>query len=118
MIAWLAALVSLACGGEQKGATDKDPTAAAAAPAATAFSASPLTPDPAASRHRRALSDAVGNYFKPAEVHAKPGDVVRYTLKSAWTTCISSPTRTAAARAIRSRPATCSNCPGSRSTLR
>jgi plastocyanin len=82
MIAWLAALLAVACGGEQKGAPEKAPTSAAAAPAGSAFSASPLTPDPGGKVVTVELySDAVGNYFKPADVHARPGDVIRYTLK-------------------------------------
>ena len=78
-----AGLLSLAaCGGEQKAATEKAPPTAAAAPAALAFSASPLTPDPGGKIVTVELySDAIGNYFKPSEVHAKPGDVIRYTLK-------------------------------------
>ena len=77
-----ATLVALGCGGDQKAATEKPPTAAVAAPSAVAFSASPLTPDPGGKVVTVELySDAVGNYFKPAEVHAKAGDVVRYTLK-------------------------------------
>lgn len=78
-----AALLGLACGGEQKPVTEKAPAAAAAAaPSAVAFSTSPLTPDPGGKVVTVELySDAVGNYFKPAEVHAKAGDVIRYTLK-------------------------------------
>jgi plastocyanin len=73
----------VACGGE-KPAADKSPPPAAATPVsdASAFSASPLTPDPGGKVVVVELySDAVGNYFKPAEVHAKRGDVIRYTLK-------------------------------------
>lgn len=77
-----AALSALACGGEQKPAAEKAPTAAEAAPSGVAFSNSPLTPDPGGKVVTVELySDAVGNYFKPAEVHAKPGDVIRYMLK-------------------------------------
>src|SRR5262249_30877998 len=68
----------------QKTATEKAPSAAAAAPSASAsaFSASPLAPDPGGKVVTVELySDAVGNYFKPTDVHAKPGDVIRYTLK-------------------------------------
>ena len=79
VIASAAVFLGLACGGEQKAATEKAPTAAAAAPSAVAFSASPLTPDPGGKVITVELySDAVGNYFKPAEVHAKPGDEIRY----------------------------------------
>ena len=70
-----------ACGGEQKTATEKAPPASASASAA-AFSASPLTPDPGGKVITVEIySDGAGNYFKPAEVHAKAGDVIRYTLK-------------------------------------
>src|SRR5262249_9080451 len=79
-LACATALLALACGGEQKAAPEKAPTAAT--PSAVAFSTSPLTPDPGGKVVTVELySDAVGNYFKPAEVHAKPGDVIRYTLK-------------------------------------
>ena len=82
VIACAGALFGLACGGEQKAATEKAPSSAATASSAVAFSASPLTPDPGGKVVTVELySDAVGNYFKPAEVHAKPGDVIRYTLK-------------------------------------
>lgn len=84
----LAALVTTlaiaACKGDQKPAADGSTQAnpPAAAPDANAFSASPLTPDPGGKVVTVELySDAVGNYFKPAEVHAKRGDVIRYTLK-------------------------------------
>ena len=81
---WATAFWGLACGGgEQKAAPEKTPAAdAAATSSAAGFSASPLTPDPGGKVVTVELySDAVGNYFKPAEVHAKPGDVIRYTLK-------------------------------------
>ena len=72
----------VACGGEQKAATEKAPIAAAATTSAVAFSASQLTPDPGGKVVTVELySDAVGNYFKPSEVHVKRGDVIRYTLK-------------------------------------
>ena len=81
-LACACALIALACGGEPKPSVEKAPTAAEAAPSAVAFSASPLTPDPGGKVVTVELySDAVGNYFKPAEVHAKAGDVIRYTLK-------------------------------------
>ena len=80
-LACAAALFGLACGGEQKSVAEKAP-AAAAAPSGVSFSTSPLTPDPGGKVVTVELySDAVGNYFKPAEVHAKAGDVIRYTLK-------------------------------------
>ena len=77
-----APLVAIACGGEHKPLAEKNPTSASAPPSAIAFSTSPLTPDPGGKIVTVELySDAVGNYFKPAEVRVKPGDVVRYTLK-------------------------------------
>ena len=78
LVALAAALSLVACKGEQKAAADSSnqPKAAAAAPDANAFSASPLNPDPGGKVVTVELySDAVGNYFKPAEVHAKRGDV-------------------------------------------
>jgi plastocyanin len=67
-----------ACRGEQTPATQQP--SAPAAPAAAA--SGPLTPDPGGKIVTVELyTDANGNYFKPAEVHAKRGDVVRYTLK-------------------------------------
>jgi plastocyanin len=67
------------CGGEKKAAPSETPTATA--PAAAAASG-PLTPDPGGKIIKVELtSDADGNYFKPAEINAKRGDVVRFTLK-------------------------------------
>ena len=69
------------CGGEQKPASEQtsSPAASATAPAA---SAGPLTPDPGGKIITVELyTNGEGNYFKPAEIHAKRGDVVRYTLK-------------------------------------
>jgi plastocyanin len=67
------------CGGEKK--TVPSETPAASAPAAAATSG-PLTPDPGGKIIKVELaSDADGNYFKPAEISAKRGDVVRFTLK-------------------------------------
>lgn len=77
-----AAAFAVACGGEQKPVTEKAPGSPSATASAVAFSTSPLTPDPGGKVVTVELySDAVGNYFKPAEIHVKPGDVVRYTLK-------------------------------------
>jgi plastocyanin len=76
-----AALAVLACRGETTPASEKtaqpaSPSAAAAAPSG------PLTPDPGGKVITVELyTDANGNYFKPAEIHANRGDVVRYTLK-------------------------------------
>jgi plastocyanin len=75
----LALLVS--CRGEstqsaEKAAPPANPSAPATAPSG------PLTPDPGGKMITVELyTDAVGNYFKPAEIHANRGDVVRFTLK-------------------------------------
>jgi len=74
-----ASLLLAACGGEKKATPSETPTAAA--PAAAAASG-PLTPDPGGKIITVDLaSDGAGNYFKPAEINAKRGDVVRFTLK-------------------------------------
>jgi plastocyanin len=60
----------------EKNAQPSNPSAAATAPSG------PLTPDPGGKVITVELyTDAAGNYFKPAEIHANRGDVVRYTLK-------------------------------------
>jgi len=72
------------CGEKKPGGSES--TAAANAPSApsaqTGVASGPLTPAPGGTIIVVELySDANGNYFKPAEIHAKQGDVVRYTLK-------------------------------------
>ena len=70
------ALATTACGGERKGESGRDehdehearPTAAAVASGDTIL----------VEMH----SDGVGNYFKPNDIEAEPGDVVRFVLKS------------------------------------
>lgn len=76
----LAATVLVAsCGGEKKSTAGEAPTAGAPSAAATG---GPLTPDPGGKIITvELISDAAGNYFKPSEITAKRGDVVRYTLK-------------------------------------
>jgi plastocyanin len=82
VVALVAASALTACKGDQKPAVDSTAKPPAAAADANGFSASNLTPDPGGKVVTVELySDAVGNYFKPAEVHAKRGDVIRYTLK-------------------------------------
>lgn len=68
------------CTSEQKSG---EQTAPSAAPSATAAATGgPLTPDPGGKVITVELAtDAEGSYFKPAEIHANRGDVVRYTLK-------------------------------------
>ena len=74
-----ATLLVSACGGEKKAPPIETPSAAAPAAATTS---GPLTPDPGGKIITvELISDAVGNYFKPAEIHANRGDVVRFTLK-------------------------------------
>jgi plastocyanin len=77
----LSLLVLGACGGQEKPTGDNasPPSGPSAAAAATG---GPLTPDPGGKVVVVQLSsDDKGNYFAPAEVHVKRGDVVRYTLK-------------------------------------
>jgi plastocyanin len=60
----------------EKAAQPSNPSAAATAPSG------PLTPDPGGKIIAVELyTDGAGNYFKPAEIHANRGDVVRFTLK-------------------------------------
>ena len=81
-VALVAASALTACKGDQKPAADSAAKPPAAGADANGFSASNVTPDPGGKVITVELySDAVGNYFKPAEIHAKRGDVIRYTLK-------------------------------------
>ncbi|HEY9229447.1 MAG TPA: plastocyanin/azurin family copper-binding protein [Gemmatimonadaceae bacterium] len=66
------------CGGDQKpAANDAQPSAPSAS-----TSAGPLTPAPGGKVIEvDMVTDGEGSYFKPAEVHANKGDVVRFTLK-------------------------------------
>lgn len=82
----VAAAVLTACVGETKPSAESTAVARAAgagsAANAVSFSSSQLAPDPGGKVIVvETYSDAVGNYFKPAEIHAKRGDVIRYTLK-------------------------------------
>lgn len=73
-----------ACSGEQKPTAEQAPSgvAPAAAAASADWGAGPLNPDPGGKVVPVELyTDGTGNYFKPAEVHVKRGDIVRYTLK-------------------------------------
>ena len=73
--------VLTACRGESAPSTEKAAQPSAPSAAATAPSG-PLTPDPGGKVITVELyTDANGNYFKPSEIHANRGDVVRYTLK-------------------------------------
>jgi len=75
-----ASMAFVACGGEQKPAVD---TTTAAAPAAPATAPNvPQTPGPGGKIITvYTITDDKGNYFSPAEITAKQGDVIRYTLK-------------------------------------
>ena len=73
-----AVLVAAACNGE------KQPPAVAdtASKQPAAQTAGPLTPGPGGKVIEVTMvSDGEGNYFKPKEVHANRGDVIRFTLK-------------------------------------
>jgi len=74
-----AAVLIASCGGEKKTTPGETPTAGAPSAAATG---GPLTPDPGGKIIIvELISDSAGNYYKPSEITAKRGDVVRYTLK-------------------------------------
>jgi plastocyanin len=81
--AWFASLAAMlsfaaACGGGEK------PAASQAAPQASSAQASagPLAPAPGGKVIEVVMNtDGEGNYFKPSEVHANRGDVLRFTLK-------------------------------------
>jgi plastocyanin len=70
-----ALFMAAACGGEKQAAST--PPSQNAAP-----SAQPSAPAPAGKTIVvEMITDGTGNFFKPAEIEAKPGDVIRYTLK-------------------------------------
>jgi plastocyanin len=80
----IAAATLVACSGEQQPAVDTaaKQSAGGGGAAVAGWGAGPLTPDPGGKVIPVELyTDGNGNYFKPAEVHAKRGDVIRYTLK-------------------------------------
>lgn len=71
------AVLVAACGKKEQAA---DTTASAAAPAAAAPSG-PIEPAPGGKVITvELITDEKGNYFKPNEIEAHKGDVVRYTL--------------------------------------
>lgn len=74
----LGALVTLAsCGGGDKPAGDSAATASGGAPASSG------APAPAPTGNVitiEMITDETGNYFKPKEVTAKPGDVLKFVL--------------------------------------
>ena len=76
------ALTLIACGGEKAGTSGATATATPTATAAATAPSETLAPDPGGKIITVELySDDKGNYFKPAEIDSKVGDVVRYTLK-------------------------------------
>lgn len=77
----LSTILLSGCGEKKQGAAES--TGAAPAPSAPSPATSgPLTPAPGGKVITvELISDANGNYFKPNEIQAKQGDVVRYTLK-------------------------------------
>jgi plastocyanin len=76
----IAAALLAACKGEKKTPTDQPATGEPAAAASNA--GGPFTPDPGGKVITvEMVTDGEGNYFKPAAINAKRGDVVRYTLK-------------------------------------
>jgi plastocyanin len=78
----LAAAALVACGGDKSGTSGTTPTATPTPSASATAPSETLTPDPGGKMIVVELySDDKGNYFKPAEIKAKKGDVVRYTLK-------------------------------------
>ena len=80
VIAVLAGITLAACGGKENAAANSDSSATAAPEATT--SAAPAVKPTGKIITVELNSDGNGNYFKPAEIEAHPGDVIRYTLKS------------------------------------
>lgn len=76
VIALLSVAAGVACKSETKEPAEK---AGEAGEHTTAAGGAKLTGDTV---KVELYSDAAGNYFKPNDVHAKEGDVVRFTLKS------------------------------------
>ena len=73
-----------ACSGEQQPVVDTaaKQSSGGGGVAVAGWGAGPLAPDPGGKVIPVELyTDGSGNYFKPAEIHAKRGDVIRYTLK-------------------------------------
>ena len=78
-VLFTAGALATACGGEKKTTASDTPAASTASAAAAG---GPFTPDPGGKVITVDLvTDGEGNYFKPAEIKANRGDVVRYTLK-------------------------------------
>jgi plastocyanin len=84
LVAAIALAGLAACGGEPKPAEQPaaTPTGGASASVTGGAIGGPFTPDPGGKVVGVDLTtDGAGNYFTPAEVHVKPGDVVRFNLK-------------------------------------
>jgi plastocyanin len=73
LLASLILIPLLACGGEKREAESRDDDRPAAAGAAGATGDTIIV---------EMHSDATGNYYKPNEIEAERGDVVRFVLKS------------------------------------
>ena len=70
-------LFAAACGGAEAAPVTEEQ-------ASSSVEASPAAAVPTTGNviEVKMVTDAKGNYFEPAEIHAKPGDVIRYTLVS------------------------------------
>ena len=75
-------LLAIACGGKGEPATAADTASPAASAAGPTSGGAPAATPTGKVIVVELNSDAVGNYFKPAEIEAHRGDVIRYTLKS------------------------------------
>ena len=91
LLATVASITLAACGGKENAATtsdaSSDTSAASTASTASSGTSSSTSSEPAATPTGKVIvvelnSDANGNYFKPNEIEAHRGDVIRYTLKS------------------------------------
>ncbi|WP_310571443.1 plastocyanin/azurin family copper-binding protein [Gemmatimonas sp.] len=71
-----ASLLLVACGGEKAASTD---TAAGGAPSPAAAPANAPKPTGTVITIEM-ITDETGNYFKPKEIEAKPGDVLKFVL--------------------------------------
>lgn len=82
VLAAIALSTALLVGCGEKKPSAGETTTTAAPPVPAGVPSGPLTPAPGGKIITVELySDANGNYFKPSEIQAKQGDLVRYTLK-------------------------------------
>jgi plastocyanin len=77
-LALAAVALIAACGGGEKKPTAAESTAAAAPPPASGATATPAPGGKVIVVTM--ITDGTGNFFKPSEIEANPGDVVRFTL--------------------------------------